>query len=78
MRDYFPLIVVGAIVGVLSVVFVTAYALIKNKKEALGFDRAMKDKEIIKRLLKYAKPLRHNLPPFYSLYRCNCKTLVRA
>ena len=56
MRDYFPLIVVGAIVGVLSVLFVTAYALIKNKKEALGFDRAMKDGEIVKRLLKYAKP----------------------
>lgn len=56
MYSYYPLIVVGAILGVLSVVFITAYALIKNKKSQLGFDRAMKDGEIIKRLLKYAKP----------------------
>ena len=56
MREFYPLLVVGAILGVLSVVFVAAYAMIKNKKEALGFDRAMKDGELIRRLLRYAKP----------------------
>ena len=56
MRDYYPLLVVGAIVGVLSIVFVIAYACIKNKKEAIGFDRNMKDTELIKRLLAYARP----------------------
>ncbi len=56
MHDYFPLIVVGALLGVLSVIFVTVYALIKNKKQAVGFDRAMKDGEIVRRLLVYAKP----------------------
>ena len=56
MYDYFPLIVVGALLGVLSVIFVTVYALIKNKKQAVGFDRAMKDGEIVRRLLVYAKP----------------------
>ena len=56
MREYYPLLAVGAILGVLSVVFVVAYAMIKNKKEAIGFDRSMKDGELIKRLLKYAKP----------------------
>lgn len=56
MHDYFPLIVVGALLGVLSVIFVTVYALIKNKKQAVGFDRAMKDGEIVRRLLIYAKP----------------------
>lgn len=56
MHDYFSLIVVGALLGVLSVIFVTVYALIKNKKQAVGFDRAMKDGEIVRRLLIYAKP----------------------
>ena len=56
MREFFPLIFVGAVVGVLAIVFIIAYALIKDKKEALGFDRNMKDGEITKRLLRYAKP----------------------
>ncbi len=56
MREFYPLLVIGAVLGVLSVIFVFAYACIKNKKEAIGFDRAMKDGELIKRLLKYAKP----------------------
>lgn len=54
--QYYPLIVVGAVVGLLTVIFIVAYALIKDKKAAIGFDRNMKDGEIIKRLLKYAKP----------------------
>ncbi|MBQ1260858.1 MAG: ABC transporter ATP-binding protein [Clostridia bacterium] len=56
MYEYYPLIVVGAIIGVLTVIFVTAYALMKDKKTAIGFDRNMKDSEIIKRLFVYAKP----------------------
>lgn len=56
MREYYPLLVVGAVIGTLSVLFVLAYALMKNKKEAIGFDRNMKDGEIIRRLLHYAKP----------------------
>ncbi len=56
MREYLPLLIVGAVIGVLSLVFVLAYALMKNKKEAIGFDRNMKDGEIMRRLLAYAKP----------------------
>ena len=56
MHEFFPLIFVGAVVGVLTIAFLIAYALIKDKKEALGFDRNMKDGEITKRLLRYAKP----------------------
>ena len=51
-EKYYPLIIMGAILGVLSLVFVLAYALIKNKKETIGFDRNIPDKEITKRLLK--------------------------
>ena len=56
MYEFFPLIAVGAIIGVLSVILVVAYALIKDKKGAIGFDRDMKDSEILRRLLAYAKP----------------------
>ncbi len=56
MREFFPLILVGAIIGVLSIIFLVAYLSIKDKKEALGFDRHMKDSEITKRLLRYARP----------------------
>ena len=56
MREYYPLLVIGAILGVLTTVFLIAYAAMKDKKEAIGFDRNMKDTEIIRRLIKYAKP----------------------
>ena len=51
-----PLLIIGAILGVLSIIFLVAYLSIKNKKEVLGFDRNIKDSVILKRLLKYAKP----------------------
>ena len=56
MREFFPLIFAGAVVGVLAIVFLIAYLSMKDKKEAIGFDRHMKDGEITKRLLRYAKP----------------------
>ena len=56
MREYYPIILVGAIIGILSIIFIVAYALMKDKKEAIGVDRNMKDSEITKRLLAYAKP----------------------
>lgn len=56
MYEYFPLLLVGGLIGVFSTIFIVAYATMKDKKEAIGFDRHMKDGEIIKRLLKYAKP----------------------
>ncbi len=56
MYEYYPLIVLGAIIGLFSIIFVVAYATMKNKKEAIGFDRHMKDSEILLRLMKYAKP----------------------
>ena len=56
MYEYYPLLVVGAIVGIFSIIFFVAYLTIKNKKEEIGFDRTMKDGEICKRLFAYAKP----------------------
>ena len=56
MHEYLPILIVGAIIGVFAIIFIVAYAGIKNKKEAIGFDRHMPDSEIIRRLLQYAKP----------------------
>ena len=56
MREYYPLLIIGAVIGVMSVIFIIAYLSIKDKKEAIGFDRNMKDAEIVRRLLRYARP----------------------
>lgn len=56
MHEYYPLIFVGATVCLFSIVFIIAYAMMKNKKAAIGFDRNMNDSEILRRLVKYARP----------------------
>ena len=67
MRDYYPLLVIGAAVSVFAVAFIIAYALMKDKKEAIGFDRNMKDSDIIKRLLGYAKPYKKEFAAVFAL-----------
>ena len=56
MLDFNPLLLVGGVIGVFSLIFIIAYLSIKDKKTAIGFDRNMKDAEIVKRLLRYARP----------------------
>ena len=56
MYEFYPLIVVGAIVGLFSLVLLTAYLTVKDKKQTMGFERQMDDREIMGRLLQYAKP----------------------
>ena len=56
MRQYYPLIFVIALVSLFTLVFVMAYVFMKDKKTSIGFDRNMKDSDITKRLLKYARP----------------------
>jgi len=56
MREYLPILIVGSIIGVFTLIFLTLYAMEKNKKESMGFDRNMPDSEIIKRLLAYGRP----------------------
>ena len=56
MHEFYPLLVVGGIIGAAAIIFLIAFFSIKDKKEAIGFDRNMKDSELMKRLLRYAKP----------------------
>lgn len=61
MYEYYPLIVVGAIVGLFALVLLTAYLAVKDKKQTMGFERQIDDREIMRRLLHYARPY---LPKF--------------
>ena len=56
MREYLPVLIIGAIIGVFTLIFVTVYAMDKRKTEARGYARHMSDREIVTRLLRYAKP----------------------
>ena len=56
MYQLYPLLIVGGIIGAISIIFIVAFCLMKDKKTAIGFERNMKDSEIIRRLLAYARP----------------------
>ena len=56
MREYLPVLILGAIIGTFTVAFLIVYALEKDKKAAMGFERHMADGEIIRRLLHYGRP----------------------
>ena len=56
MAEYLPLILVCAIIGAFTVVFLIAYlALCRRTKNQTG-ERHMADSELIRRLFRYAKP----------------------
>ena len=57
MREYLPLLIVGAIIGSFTVVFLLAWAALRRCKDPTDdTDRHMADGEIVRRLLRYAKP----------------------
>ena len=56
MANVNPMLLVGAVIGVVTALLVLACALIKDKKETMGFERTMNDGEILRRLAGYAKP----------------------
>ena len=57
VQQYLPILIVGAIIGSFTIVFVLAYlALQKHKEKEDDHERHMADAEIIRRLLTYAKP----------------------
>ena len=58
MPEYLPVLIVGAIIGVFTVIFLVAFLLEKDKKKSMGFERNMDDREVIRRLLQYARPYR--------------------
>ena len=56
MYEFLPIIIVGAIIGAFSILFIMAYIALNKSKEEKNKDRNMSDGELVKRLLSYAKP----------------------
>ena len=56
MKTVNPLLLVGAVIGVVTALLIFAYASVKDKKESMGFERNMSDGEIVRRLVQYARP----------------------
>jgi len=56
MREYLPILIVGAIIGVFATVFLVVYLLDLRRKNTDDGERHMRDGEIVRRLLAYARP----------------------
>ncbi len=56
MGEYLPILIVGAIIGAFSIVFLLAYAALRKVKDESDKERKMSDGEIVRRLLQYARP----------------------
>ena len=57
VHDYLPLVIAFAVIGAFTVAFLLAWAALKkHKDETDDNDRKMADGEIVRRLLRYAKP----------------------
>ena len=57
VHDYLPLVIAFAIIGAFTVAFLLAWAALKkHKDETDDNDRKMTDGEIVRRMLRYAKP----------------------
>lgn len=56
MSEYLPILIVGAIIGMFTVLFTVAYFLEKRHKETKSKERTMSDRAIVGRLLVYARP----------------------
>ena len=59
MMSLNPLLLVGGVIGTVSVLLLIAYVCVKDKKTSMGFERSMTDGEILRRLFGYAKPYRN-------------------
>ena len=51
MREFLPVLIVGAIIGAFSLVFIMAYIAVSKQKDDSDSERHMKDIELVKRLV---------------------------
>ncbi len=56
MNEYLPILIVGSIIGSFSIVFLAAYAALRKVKDTHEKERSIPDREIVRRLLLYARP----------------------
>ena len=61
MPEYLPILIAGGIIGVFTTLAIVAFCIIRRQKEDMtDRERHMSDREIITRLLHYAKPYKGN------------------
>ena len=66
VREYLPIVIVAAIIGSFTVVFLIAWAALKKHKDnSDDRERKISDKELVTRLLKYALP---HWPSFIGVF----------
>ena len=56
MQEYLPIIIIVAIIGTFSLIFIAAYAALKKHNIVRSEERNMADGELIRRLVGYALP----------------------
>ncbi|MBD5478059.1 MAG: ABC transporter ATP-binding protein [Lachnospiraceae bacterium] len=56
MNEYLPVLIVGAIIGVFTILFLLAYGVLRKMKDNSEKERNMPDGEIVRRLMRYARP----------------------
>ena len=56
MHEYLPILILGSVIGVLTLIFGSAYLVMKRKQASAEFERTMADGVLARRLLAYAEP----------------------
>ena len=56
MNEYLPVLIMGAVIGVVTIAFIVVYKTWGHINPEDDFERNMADGEIIKRLMKYIRP----------------------
>ena len=56
MNEYLPILVMGGIIGFFALVFLIGLAALRRHEEESELERNMSDREIIRRLMAYARP----------------------
>ena len=56
MAEFLPIFIVGAVIGVFSLIFLVAYTVVRSRDNRTPEERAMTDRQILRRLLGYAAP----------------------
>ena len=57
VKEFLPVVIVGAIIGAFAIAFAMVWLVLRKRwKQEDDRERKMSDKEIISRLLRYARP----------------------
>ena len=72
VMEYLPVLIVVAIIGAFTVAFLMAYFALRKHKETLeDNERKLTDKEIVARLLRYAKPYWKSFVGVFFIMLCS-------